>query len=76
MSPLTLTRIIDSACGPFADRLAQARAPRRILVHPEAFAAIAGIRAREMADGLPLMLLGMELASAASVPVDGFEFED
>jgi hypothetical protein len=47
-----------------------------MLVHPEAFDAIAAIRRQEVVDGLPLMLLGLELAATETVPIDGFKFED
>jgi hypothetical protein len=72
-----LTRIIDHACGPLRLRLERKEAlPRRMLVHPEAFDAIAAIRRQEVVDGLPLMLLGLELAAKETVPIDGFKFED
>jgi hypothetical protein len=72
-----LTRIIDRACGPLRERLERRQAPpRRMLVHPQAFDVVAGIRRQETVDGLPLMLLGLELAPAATVPIDGYAFED
>lgn len=76
MSTVALTRIIDHACGLVSQRFEQKRAPRRILVHPDAFDEISAIRAQEIVDGLPLMLLGLELAAADSVPLDGFALED
>ena len=72
-----LTRIIDHACGPLRERLERREAPpRRMLVHPDAFDVIAAIRRQEIVDGLPLMLLGLELAPAETVPMDGYAFED
>ena len=76
VSAPVLTRIIDHACGPLLERLDRSKAPRRLLVHPDAFDAIAAIRAQEITDGLPLLLLGLELAPTESVPIDGYAFED
>ena len=47
-----------------------------MLVHPDAFDIVAAIRRQEIVDGLPLMLLGLELAPAETVPMDGYAFED
>jgi len=45
-------------------------------VHPTVFECIKAIRSREIADGYPLMFLGMELVESENLPVDGFEFLD
>jgi hypothetical protein len=75
MSSPFLTRIIDQACGSLSDRLAHPL-PRLMRVHPEVFASVTDIRARELADGYPLIFLGMELVAEASLPLEGFEFVD
>ena len=76
MNTLQLTRIIDEACGPLAAGLGGKRLPRLMRVHPEVFEVIRDIRARELADGYPLMFLGLELAPDAGLPRDGFAFAD
>lgn len=75
-TPLILTRIIDQACGPLAQRIEEQRMPATMRVHPSVFGYIRNIRAREVADGYPLMFLGMELAPDARLPLDGFAFVD
>jgi hypothetical protein len=71
-----LTRIIDQACGPLTARLEGGGSPRLMRVHPEVFACVRDLRAREIADGYPLMFLGLELAPDATLPRDGFAFAD
>jgi hypothetical protein len=75
-SPPILTRIIDLACGPLAERLERKRLPATMRVHPDVFACIRELRAREMADGYPLMFLGMELAPDPGLAPEGFAFVD
>jgi hypothetical protein len=75
MSPI-LTRIIDQACGPLAKRIEEGSMPSAMRVHPTAFGYIRDIRAREIADGYPLMFLGMELLPDARLPLEGFAFVD
>jgi len=50
--------------------------PAIMRVHPSVFGHIRDIRAREVADGYPLMFLGMELAPDARLPLEGFAFVD
>jgi hypothetical protein len=76
MSSPLLTPLIDRACGPLAARLERGRPPRLMRVHPEVFASIRDLRARELADGYPLMFLGVELTPEDSLPLDGFAFVD
>jgi hypothetical protein len=76
MSPPFLTGIIDQACGSLSDRPERDPFPRLMRVHPEVFASIRDIRAREIADGYPLIFLGMELVAEAGLPLEGFEFVD
>ena len=71
-----LTRIIDQACGPLAERIEEQRMPAIMRVHPTVFGRIRDIRAREVADGYPLMFLGTELAPDARLPLEGFAFVD
>jgi hypothetical protein len=71
-----LTRIIDHACGPLAERIERSRIPSRMRVHPTVFECIKAIRSREIADGYPLMFLGMELVESENLPIEGFEFLD
>jgi hypothetical protein len=71
-----LTPLIDLACGPLAQRMERHRPPRLMRVHPEVFACVRDMRARELADGYPLIFLGLELAPEATLPIDGFEFVD
>jgi hypothetical protein len=73
-SDLTLTRIIDRACGPLAERLERRRLPAAMRVHPDVFDCVRELRAREMIDGYPLMFLGMELAPDATLGPDEFVF--
>lgn len=75
-APPNLTTIIDRACGPLAERLNRKRLPSTMRVHPDVFACIRELRSREMADGYPLMFLGMELAPDAGLALDGFAFVD
>ena len=75
MSPL-LTRIIDRACGPLAERIEQRRMPAVMRVHPAVFERIRELRAREIADNYPLMFLGMELVADSDLPLEGFAFAD
>lgn len=75
-SSLMLTRIIDRACGPLAARLERKRLPSAMRVHPDVFASIRSMRAREIADGYPLMFLGMELAPDAGLALEDFAFVD
>jgi hypothetical protein len=74
-SPI-LTRIIDQACGPLAERIEEQRMPAIMRVHPTVFGYIRDIRAREVADGYPLMFLGMELAPDTRLTLEGFAFVD
>lgn len=76
ISPPVLTAIIDRACGPLSERLSQKRLPAVMRVNPKVFASVLAIRAREIADGYPLMFLGMELQSDAGLPLEGFVFVD
>ena len=71
-----LTRLIDQACGPLAEKLANGRLPALMRVHPLVFDRIRDIRVREITDGYPLMFLGMELAADDSLPPEGFAFVD
>ena len=71
-----LTRLIDQACGPLAERLENGRMPAVMRVHPLVFNRIRDIRRREIADGYPLMFLGMELAADPGLPIEGFAFVD
>ena len=75
MSPL-LTRIIDHACGPLAERIEQQRMPALMRVHPAVFARIRELRETEIANDYPLMFLGMELEADGGLPLEGFEFAD
>jgi len=74
--PPALTRIIDRACGPLADSLERKRPPATMRVHPDVFACIRAMREREIAEGYPLMFLGMELAPDASLALEDFAFAD
>ena len=74
--PPLLTRLIDHACGPIAARLEQGRMPAVMRVHPAVFGHIREIRAHEIANGYPLMFLGMELTADASLPLEGFALVD
>jgi hypothetical protein len=76
MQSPVLTRLIDHACGPLAERIEQSSMPGRMRVHRSVFECVEAIRAREITDGYPLMFLGMELVASENVPVDGFEFVD
>jgi hypothetical protein len=76
MQPILLTELIDHVCPPLRERIAQSRMPREMRVHSSVFDCIRVIRARELADGYPLMVLGMELTASESLPPDGFEFVD
>ena len=71
-----LTPIIDLACGPLAARLENASMPRGMRVHPDVFACIRELRERELADGHPLMFLGLELTPDATLPRDGYAFAE
>jgi hypothetical protein len=71
-----LTRLIDEACRPLAEALETGRMPGTMRVHPQVFGYIRDIRAREIADGYPLIFLGMELQEDASLPLEGFSFAD
>jgi hypothetical protein len=72
-SPI-LTRLIDQVCGPLAERIENGRMPALMRVHPRVFHQIREIRAREIADGYPLMFLGMELEEDATLSPEGFIF--
>ena len=61
MQPIRLTELIDHICPPLRERIAQSRMPREMRVHRSVFECIRSIRAREVANGYPLMFLGMEL---------------
>jgi hypothetical protein len=74
MSPPFLTRIIDQACGSLSGRPERRPLPRLMRVHPQVFASVTEIRAREIADGYPLIFLGMELVAEGSLPLEGFDF--
>jgi hypothetical protein len=74
MNTLELTPIIDRACGSLQARLDDNRPPRVMRVHPDVYAIVRELRARELADGYPLMFLGLELAPDALLPRDGFAF--
>ena len=76
MQALLLTEIIDRVCPPLVERIRQSRMPREMHVNPQVFDCISAIRAGEIADGYPLMVLGMELISSDRVTVDGFELVD
>jgi hypothetical protein len=76
MQPPLLTQIIDRACTPLVERIRHSRMPREMRVNPRVFDSISSIRAGEMADGYPLMFLGMELSASEAIPVDGFELID
>lgn len=76
MQPIRLTELIDNICPPLRERIAQSRMPREMLVHRSVFDCIRSIRAREIANGYPLMFLGMELKASDGLPADGFELID
>jgi hypothetical protein len=75
ISPL-LSTILDRACGPLAERIEQGRTPALMRVHPAVFERIRALREREIADNDALMLLGIELAADADLPLEGFAFAD
>jgi hypothetical protein len=76
MQPIRLTELIDQICPPLRERIAQSRMPREMRVHQSVFDCIRSIRAREIANGYPLMFLGMELSVSDKLPADGFELID
>jgi hypothetical protein len=68
-SPI-LTRIIDQACSPLAERIEDQRMPAIMRVHPTVFGRIRDIRAREVADGYPLMFLGIDAGQSGLIGRD------
>ena len=76
MRGIRLTELIDHVCPPLRERMAQSRMPRAMRVHSSVFECIRAIRSREIADGYPLMFLGMELTASDALPHDGFELVD
>jgi hypothetical protein len=50
--------------------------PSKMRVNPAVFDCIRNLRTREIADGYPLLFLGMELVASEAVPADDFEFVD
>jgi hypothetical protein len=76
MEPTRLTELIDLVCPPLRERIWQSRMPRELRVHSSVFDCVRAIRAREVIDGYPLMVLGMELTASDALARDGFELID
>lgn len=70
-----LTDLFDDACPPLLALIEQDRMPGTMFVHPDVHASIARLRRREIDDGYPLMILGMELVADEAVPESRFRFE-
>lgn len=46
--------------------------PSELRVHPEVYERLAGLRAREMRAGVPLLVLGTDVVADADLTRDGF----
>jgi hypothetical protein len=65
--------LLDQVCGEIVRRAGQRSHATRLLVHPVIFRCVAEARAQEVARGLPLLLLGLELVPSEEVPPSGFK---
>ncbi|MAM59947.1 hypothetical protein [Maritimibacter sp. UBA3975] len=72
---ISFNDIIDEACPAAVQAERQGRLPTRMFVHPVIFNGISEIRRDEIANGFPLILLGMFLEVDPDLPRDGFRFE-
>ena len=67
MTDIGLGALLDKACGEILRRRPQERGSR-LVVNPQVYEVVAAARAREVARGIPLMVLGLELDKSAEVP--------
>jgi len=66
MTTLSVGLLLDEICAEIVSRRASDLGTR-LIVHPQVYRRIAASRPQEVARGLPLMLLGLELAAGDDV---------
>jgi hypothetical protein len=69
-----LNDILDAACPELVVLTAQSTLPETMFVNPEVYDVFASMRARELAAGFPLMVLGLSLQPDPALPLHGFRF--
>ena len=67
---VSLARVIDRAGLQILELSARGERVTAIRVSPEAYEAIAQARAREVANGYPLLLLDLELIADSDLPIE------
>jgi hypothetical protein len=75
MNEVSLGALLDKACGEILGRRPHERGSR-LVVNPEVYRVVASARPREVERGIPLMVLGLELAWSAEVPPTMFRLAE
>jgi len=70
---ISLGVLLDRACEEIAARGKALDHGSRLIVHPLVYQCVAQIRAKEMAQGCPLLLLGLELAPSEDISPSDFK---
>jgi hypothetical protein len=68
MSDRYVAEVLDEACRAWSDLIAHHSAPRELRVNPAVYDSIASAKAKEVARGNPLLILGLPLVASATVP--------
>jgi hypothetical protein len=75
MPEIGLGALLDLACTEILRRHPSERGSR-LVVNPEIYGMVAAARVREVEQGIPLMVLGLELDKSAEVPLTMFRLAD
>ena len=73
MTIISLGVLLDRACEEIAARGSALDHGSRLIVHPLVYQCVAQTRPKEMAQGCPLLLLGLELAPSEDVSLSDFK---
>jgi hypothetical protein len=76
VSKVSLGVLIDDACREIVARRGSFARGARLLVNPMVYKDVADARRQEVARGLPLMLLGLELVPSEDVAPSQFKIAD
>ncbi|MPZ57410.1 MAG: hypothetical protein GEU91_13090 [Rhizobiales bacterium] len=72
MAKVSLGVLLDQLCSEIVSR-GGLELGTRLIVHPQVHRCVAESRPQEVAQGFPLMLLGLELTASEAVPPSSFK---
>ena len=73
MTDVGLGVLLDHVCNEIIRRSSPFEPGTRLMVHPLVYRCVAETRPQEVSRGLPLLLLGLELAPSEEVSPSGFK---